>query len=70
MTVPEERTRSLLQTREFLQELTRPEMTPGVPEEVRRQARVLLRHYPLNRDLRLAHMALPMWFGPVTEKPD
>ncbi|MCK7498883.1 MAG: hypothetical protein MZW92_56320, partial [Comamonadaceae bacterium] len=45
MTTPEERTRTLLNTKAFLQELTDPSQTPGVPEDIRRQARHLLRHY-------------------------
>lgn len=65
MTTPHERTRTLLQTREFLQELTNPEKMPGVPEDVRRQARVLLRHYPLDSNLQVAHLALPHLFDEV-----
>lgn len=65
MTIPLERTRSLLQTREFLQELLNPEKTLGIPEDIRRQARVLLRHYPGNAELHLAHQALPHLFDAV-----
>jgi hypothetical protein len=64
MTMPAERTRALMQTREFLQDLMDSEKTPLVPEVVRREARRLLRHYPLARDVQLAHLALPNWFGP------
>ena len=38
MTMPDERTRAVLQTYEFLKELRDPEATPGVPDEIRRQA--------------------------------
>lgn len=65
MTMPDERTRALRQTREFLQELMDSERTPAVPDEVRRQAKRLLRHYPLDMHLNLLHRALPNWFAPV-----
>lgn len=65
MTMPDERTRSLLQTRDFLEELCSSGQTPGVPEEVRREARRLLRHYPMNMHLNLLHKALPRWFDPL-----
>ncbi|HHG5537541.1 BPSL0761 family protein [Pseudomonas aeruginosa] len=43
MTRPHERTRSLVQTEEFLRELTKD---PELPERVRTEAKHLLRHYP------------------------
>lgn len=43
MTVPSERTRALIQTRDLLVELAQD---PGLSESIRRQARQLLRHYP------------------------
>lgn len=43
MTMPSERTRSVIQTREFLIELSRKN---GLSEAIRRQAKQLLRHYP------------------------
>ena len=43
MTMPSERTRSVIQTREFLIELSR---NTDFPETTRRQAKQLLRHYP------------------------
>lgn len=66
MTTPDERTRTLLQTKDFLAELMSPEQTPGVSDEVRREARRLLRHYPGLMELDLAHRALPMFFGEVS----
>lgn len=65
MTIPFERTRSILETRQFLQELTRPRETPRVPAAVREIARKLLRHYPGYPEIELAHQALPHLFGPV-----
>jgi hypothetical protein len=43
MTMPSERTRALIQTRELLVELAQD---PALSESIRRQARQLLRHYP------------------------
>lgn len=67
MTMPFERTRAVLATREFLQDLTDRSKTPRVPEGVRAQARSLLRHYPTSGDMTLAGRALPNWFS-VTPK--
>ena len=64
MTMPDERTRAILETRKFLQSLTYPPNTPRVPKYVREMARRLLRHYPSNGDVALANSALPQWFGP------
>jgi hypothetical protein len=66
MTTPDERTRAVLETREFLQELLDTLATPGCPEEIRLQARQLLRHYPRETELRLANLALPQYFGPIS----
>jgi len=66
MTTPDERTRAVLHTRDFLEALRDSGMQPGVPDEVREQARRLLRHYPDVTDLRLASTALPLKFGPPT----
>lgn len=65
MTIPYERTRSILETRDFLRELQDPRLTPRVPASVREHARALLRHYPSYADIELAHKALPMVYGPV-----
>lgn len=48
MTTPAERTRSVLKTRHFLQELSHD---VAMPESVRDQAKVLLRHYPEEHNL-------------------
>lgn len=63
MTTPYERTRAVMATREFLQELTTLEITPGVSKEIRHAALALLRHYPDAGDMRLAALAYPFWFG-------
>jgi hypothetical protein len=51
MTMPSERTRLLIQTRDFLVELSRDEL---VSESIRNQTRRLLWHYPSSAELLLA----------------
>lgn len=48
MTMPSERTRSVIQAREFLIELSH---NTAIPETIRRQAKQLLRHYPSRMDM-------------------
>lgn len=48
MTMPNERTRALIQTRELLLELAKD---PSLSESIRRQARQLLRHYPNENEI-------------------
>ena len=60
MTTPDERTRAIVRTKAFLQEL---QVKHAVPEDVREAARALLRHYPTSGQIELAHMALPLFFG-------
>ncbi|WP_345774098.1 BPSL0761 family protein [Hydrogenophaga sp. YM1] len=52
MTIPFERTRAVLQTRELLKRLMDPKDTPRVPRWLRGQAKSLLRHYPGHQALR------------------
>jgi hypothetical protein len=68
MTMPFERTRAVLQTREFLQWMLSAEATLEMFKQAKREARTLLRHYPSSIDLHLAHLACPMWFGPTLER--
>lgn len=65
MPTPDERTRALLHTKLFLDELLDRKVTPRVPAAVRRHALGLLRHYPHAFAIELANMALPNVFGPV-----
>lgn len=51
MTIPNERMRTLIQTRDFLVELSQD---PALSETIRRQARQLLRHYPHSNEILLA----------------
>lgn len=62
MTLPFERTRAIIQTREFLLNLLDTKKTPRVPKEIRIHARSLLRHYPSNYDMQEACKKLPHIF--------
>lgn len=65
MTIPYERTRALVLTKEFLQRLVEAQDTPHASAPLRDEARALLRHYPSLSHIELAHIALPQIFGPV-----
>jgi hypothetical protein len=51
MTMPNERTRAFIQTRDFLVELAEDS---ALSASIRRQARQLLRHYPNANEIRRA----------------
>ncbi len=68
MTLPEERTRAVVQTREFLRALCDSELTPGVPTTVRERARGLLHHYPEDHYLDAAAAAWPGHWGATTSE--
>lgn len=51
MTMPYERTRAVLQTRDFLIKLSRD---TSISEKIRHDAKFLLRHFPLKSDLEQA----------------
>jgi len=69
MTTPEERTKSILDTRDF------PELLAGagdvaIPGLVASVAKGLLRHYPLTVDLVVSASTLPgIWADPDTGGP-
>jgi len=65
MTVPFERTRALISTKEFLEAMLDPKATPRTPRWMRGKAKALLRHYPGLAEVEMAHKALPETFGPV-----
>lgn len=71
MTLPDERYRSIIQTRKFLMELTSPLMTPKVSKVIRDRARSLLRHYPSDYILEAMAQDMPNYFAkelePVTK---
>lgn len=66
MTLPDERTRALLNVKHFLLDLLDPKKTPRVPKEIRRQARYLLKHYPYDWDIDQLYKKFPEVFGKVT----
>ena len=65
MTIPVERTRAVMYTKDFLFTLLDPKVTPRVPREVRRQASRCLRHYPSSFDLQQAARKCPSSWGPI-----
>lgn len=73
MTTPHERTRSVIQTRDFLIELSRD---TSLPDRLRRDAKFLLRHYPAKSDMALAALmeqqadSIAGLMGPVFGVPD
>jgi len=64
MSTPDERTRAVLHTRDFLVALSRD---ASLSEEIRYEAKFLLRHYPLKSDLQQAGRLEedPERFGPL-----
>ena len=62
MTLPDERYRSVEQTRRFLLDLLDPDHTPRVPKSVRDRARQMLRHYPTTFDMQRAAATSPEVF--------
>jgi hypothetical protein len=67
MTLPYERTRSVINTREFLVELCCGEIK-RIPKEVRDRARRCLRHYPSPVDLSIAAEGAPDVFTDSVEE--
>lgn len=59
MTLPDERFRAVIQTKNFLGELLDPTKTPRIPKHIREQARWCLRHYPSFWDLKRASEQAP-----------
>ena len=67
MTLPNERTNAIRNTREFLRSLLDPGMTPRVPKSIRKQAGWCLKHFPSGLDLEEAAKKCPKVFGPRAE---
>jgi len=63
MTLPDERYRSLVHTKQFLMELLSPATTPRVPRAIRRRASACLRHWPDDYYLEEIARALPQHFA-------
>jgi hypothetical protein len=62
MTTPYERTRAVLKTRLFLQDLQSARKCPDLPQELRNQASALLRHFPDRMDLIHLYRMIPMFY--------
>ncbi|MGF6931198.1 hypothetical protein OKW41_000337 [Paraburkholderia sp. UCT70] len=67
MTMPEERTRAITETRQFLETLRSSE-TEIMWGLVRTMAGQLLRHYPLDVDLSVSASAVPGVWAPPRDK--
>ncbi len=59
MTLPDERYRAVVKTREFLVELL---STPRIPKKVKDDARWCLRHYPSEWDMQVVAQEIPAIF--------
>lgn len=67
MTLPDERYRSLVQTKKFLYALMNASETPRVPKDIRNRARSLLRHFPDDYHLDLMCENMPGAFAKQME---
>jgi hypothetical protein len=67
MTVPNERTRALVEAKEFLRALLDPKKTPRVPKIIRRSAYFVLKHYPAEYEIKELYKKLPKIFGKYHE---
>ena len=68
MTMPYERTKAVIKTRELLQLLARSDAS-AVPSAIHNLAHQLLRHFPLDVDIDVSAAALPSVWAPVRGKP-
>jgi hypothetical protein len=69
MTLPDERTRAIVNARNFLYDLIDPKKTPRIPKAVRERARRILKHYPWDSYLDMTAEALPdVWGKTENEK--
>ena len=67
MTLPDERYRSLVETKKFLMTLLSPHATPKVPRVIRERARSLLRHWPADYHLEKMTIDMPRDFAKEME---
>lgn len=65
--MPDERYRSLVQTKKFLMELLSPHTTPRVPKIIRQRAHGLLRHWPDDYHLEQMTELAPQHFAKQME---
>lgn len=67
MTMPDERTRSVMWTRQLLSEIRRDDK---LPEQLRMRAEQLLRHFPADDELDLAARVMPEWWAKPSDVPE
>lgn len=65
MTTPEERYRSIIYARQFLEALMDPRQTKKIPSEIRKSAFWRLEHFPSEFDLKLLREKCPEILGNV-----
>lgn len=53
MTLPYERTRAVLSTKDFLCDLINPKKTPRISREIRQRASACLRHFPTSFEMEI-----------------
>lgn len=53
MTLPYERTRAVLATKDFLCDLMNSKKTPRIPKEIRQRASACLRHFPTSFEMEI-----------------
>ena len=68
MTIPVERTRAVLNARQFLCDLLDPKATPKVPRSIRQRASRVLRHYPGRVDMMLSARDCKRGWGDVEHR--
>jgi hypothetical protein len=62
MTLPDERYRAIIRTRQLLLNLCNPQHTPRVSKLVRQEALYCLRHFPTDYDMKRAEELAPQIF--------
>ena len=59
MTMPDERSRAMVEGLKLIEDLLIPQVTPRVPGDVRERARWIMRHHPSQRELTLLALKVP-----------
>mgnify|MGYP003428982152 CR=1 FL=1 len=70
MSLPIERTYSLINTRNFLRRLLNRLETPRVPKDIRLEAKYLLKHYPWDSEIKRLAMKCPQVLGYIDKEQD
>lgn len=67
MTLPNERSRAIHNTREFLRALLDPKKTPRLPTKLRKEAYYCLKHFPHDFEINDVADSHPDTFGKIVE---